>query len=66
MTLSETFFKLMNSSVLEKAMENAKKHRYNKLVTTDRRRNQLVPEPNYHKTKYLSENLLVIEMKKQK
>ena len=48
MTLSETFFKLMNSSVLEKAMENAKKHRDNKLVTTDRRRNQLVPEPNYH------------------
>ena len=36
------------------------------LVTTDKRRNQLVSEPNYHKAKWFSENLLAIEMKKTK
>ena len=46
-------------------MRNMRKHRDIKLVTTDRR-NQLVSEPNYHKTKYFSENLLAIEMKKTK
>ena len=47
-------------------MENVRKHRDIKLVTTDKRRNQLVSEPNYHTTKWLSENLLAIEMKKTK
>ena len=60
------FFKLMNNSVFGKTMENVRKHRDIKLVTTDKRRNQLVSEPNYHTTKYFSENLLVIEMKKTK
>ena len=32
-------------------MENVRKHRDIKLVTTDKRRNQLVSEPNYHATK---------------
>ena len=45
------FFKLMHSSVFGKTMENVRKHRNIKLVTTDKRRNQLVPEPNYHTTK---------------
>ena len=31
-------------------MENVRKHRDIKLVATDKRRNQLVSEPNYHKT----------------
>ena len=43
-----------------------RKHRDIKLVTTDKRRNQLVSEPNYHAIKCFSENLLVIEMKKTK
>ena len=47
-------------------MENVRKHRDIKLVTTDKRRNQLVSEPNYHTTKWFSENLLAIEMKKIK
>ena len=47
-------------------MENVKKHRDIKLVTTDKRRNQLASEPNYHTTKYFSENLMAIEMKKTK
>ena len=47
-------------------MENVRKHRDIKLVITDKRRNQLVTEPNYHATKWFSENLLAIEMKKTK
>ena len=43
-----------------------RKHRNIKLVTTDKRRNQLVPEPKYHTTKWFSEKLLTIEMKKTK
>ena len=60
------FFKLMNNAVFEKTMENVRKHRDIKLVTTDKRRNQLVSEPNYHTTKWFPENLLAIEMKKTK
>ena len=48
------FFQLMNNSVFGKAMGNVRKHRDIKLVTTDKRRNQLVSEPNYHKTKWFS------------
>ena len=47
-------------------MENVKKHRDIKLVTTDKRRNQLASEPNYHTTKYFSENLIAIETEKTK
>ena len=60
------FFKLMNNSVFEKTMENVRKHQDIKLVTTDKRRNQLVSEPNYHAIKGFSENLVAIEMKKNK
>ena len=54
----------MNSAFFGKTMENIRKHRDNKLVTTDQRRNQLASEPNYHTTKYFSENLMTIDMKK--
>ena len=47
-------------------MENVRKHRDVKLVTTAKRRNQLASEPNYHTTKYFSENLMVNEMEKTK
>ena len=60
------FFKLMTNAFFGKTMENIRKHRDIKLVTTDKRRNQLVSEPNYHTTKYFSENLTAIEMKKNK
>ena len=56
------FFKLMNNAVFRKTVENVRNHRDIKLVTTNKRGNQLVSEPNYHTTKYFSENLLVIEM----
>ena len=49
---------------LEKIMENGRKHRDIKLVATERRRNCLVSEPNYHTRKFLTENLLATEMKK--
>ena len=51
---------------LEKTMENVRKHRDIKLVTTDKRRNQLLSEPNYHTTKWFSEKLSAIQMKKTK
>ena len=47
-------------------MENVRKHRNIRLVTTYEKRNKLVLEPNHHKTKHFSENLLAIEMKKTK
>ena len=60
------FFKLMNNAVFGKAIENLRKDRDIKLVTTERRRNYLVLEPNYDTTKFFTESLLVIEMKKLK
>ena len=46
------FFKLMNNVVFGKTMENVRKHRDTKLVKTDKRRNQIASEPNYHTHKY--------------
>ena len=60
------FFKLMNNAVFGKTMEHVRKHRDIKLVTPDKRRNQLVSEPNYYATNLFSENLLAIEMRKTK
>ena len=59
-------FKLMNNLVFEKTMENIRKHRDIKLVTTDKKRSKLVSEPNYHTINLLSEDLSIIEMKKTK
>ena len=52
----------MNNAILEKTIKNVGKHRDVKLVTTERR--NLVSEPNYCTTKFFTENLLAIEMKK--
>ena len=38
----------MNNAVLCKTMENVRKNRNIKLVATEKRRNYLVSEPNYH------------------
>ena len=58
------FFMLMNNFVFGKTMENVRMRRDIKIVTTVKRRNQLVSEPNYQTTKRFPENLLATEMKK--
>ena len=45
-------------------MENVRKRRCIKLITAVKRKNYLVPESNYHTTKFSSENVLAIEAKK--
>ena len=59
-------FKLMNNAVFGKTMENIRKHRDIKLVTTNKKRNKLVSEPNYYTINYISEDLSIIEMNKTK
>ena len=60
------FFKLINNAVFAKTMENIRKHRDIKLVTTDKRTNKLVSEPNYDTINYIPEDLSIIEMNKTK
>ena len=63
-SFEKDFLKLINNAVFEKIMKNVRKHRNVELVTTERRRTDLVSEPNYHTTKFFTENLLAIEMRK--
>ena len=60
----KNFFKLINNSVFGKTTENVRNHRDIKLVTSDKRREWLVSEPNYHLHKNFSDDLMAIEMKK--
>ena len=63
-SFEEDFFKLIIMQFLEKTMENFRKHRNIKFATTERRRNYLVSEPNYHITKFFAEKLLAMKMRK--
>ena len=54
----------MNNAVFGKTTENVKKHLSIKLVTTERSRNYLVSVSNYQTTKFFTENLLAIEVRK--
>ena len=56
----------MNNFVFEKPMENVGKHIDIKLVATKRRSNYLVSKPSFDTTKFSTEVLLAIEMKKLK
>ena len=56
----------MNNAVFGETMENVRIQRDIKLVTTNKRRNYLVSQSNYHATKWFSEDLLAIQMKKIK
>ena len=60
------FFKLMNNSVFGKTIKNVRNHRDIKLVTTNKQRNKFASASNYRSTKYISEDFLIIEMKKTK
>ena len=62
----KNFFKLTNNSVFGKTMENVRNHRDIKLVATHKRRSILASEPNYHSTKCISKDLMIMEMKKVK
>ena len=62
--LKKDLFKLLKNSVFGKTMENVRNHRDIRLVTTDKRRSILASEPNYHSTKYISKDLLIMEMKR--
>ena len=66
MILTKDLFKLMNNSVFGKTIENVRNHRDIKLATSDKRRKRLILEPNYHSFKKFSDNLMAIEMKKNK
>ena len=59
-------YKLMKNALYGKTMENVRKHRDIKLVTTDKKRSKLVSKLNYHTSNWFSENFLAIEMKKSK
>ena len=45
-------------------MENVRNHRHIRLVNNDNKRSKLASEPNYNSTKYISEDLLIMEMNK--
>ena len=66
MILKKDLLKLINNAVFGKTMENSRKHRNIKLLTTDKKRNKLVSEPNYHTINYISEDLSIIENNKTK
>ena len=55
---------MIDNALFGEAMENVRKHRYMELVKTERRRNYLVSEPNYHSTKIFTEYLLAIKIKR--
>ena len=54
----------MNNSAFGKTMENVRNHKDIKLVTSDKRRKQLVSEPNNHSHTQISVHSMAIEMKK--
>ena len=47
--------KLRNKAVFRKTIKNRRKHRDPRLVTTAKRRNYLVSQPNYHTRKFSPE-----------
>ena len=62
----EKVFKLMINADFGKTMGNVRKHRDIKLILTEAKRNYFLTEPNYHTIKVLSDNLLSMEMKKDR
>ena len=60
------FVKIMHNAVFGKTMQNVRSEKDIKLFTENFQRNKLVSQPNYHCTKWFSEDLIAIEMRKIK
>ena len=56
----------MNNGVFGKTMENVRKDRDFKLVTTERKRNYLVSEANYHTKKFFHRKFISNRNEKKK
>ena len=54
----------MNNADFGKTMKNERKYRNIKLVTTERRRNYFVSEPNYPTTMFFTETLSILDLSK--
>ena len=54
-----------SNSFYGKTIENVRNHRDIRLVNTDHERSKLASEPNYHGTKHISEDLLIMKMKQR-
>ena len=59
------YFKLLNNSFYGKTMENVRKQRDIRLVNNENKRSKIASEPNYNGTKYISEDFLIMELKKR-
>ena len=59
------YFKLLNNSFYGKTMENVRKHRDIRFVNNENKRSKIASEPNYNGTKYISEDFLLMELKKR-
>ena len=62
----KVFLKSRSNSVFEKTMENVRRCRDIKLVTTEAKKNYLISEPNYYIKNKFSENLLATDLKNHK
>ena len=66
MILKKNFFKLMNNSVFGKTMENIRKHCNVKLVSDQDKFLRFVSKPTYASSKIFSENLVAVNMKRER
>ena len=63
-TFQKDFYKLMNNSIFGKCLENKRKHKDIKLVTTARQLEKLVQKPNFKTSIIINENLVAVCMGK--
>ena len=59
------YSKLLSNSFYGKTIENVRNHSDIRLVNTENKRSKLASEPDYHGTKYISEDLVIMEMKQR-
>ena len=56
-------YKLLNNALYRKSLQNERKDKDIKLVTNKKQRCKLASKPNYHTTKWFSEEFVAMEMK---